>query len=213
MHLANGTVSNEICTVTAALSTASVLYAASRLRSGVTRSHLLKASIGAAIVFVAQMYDVPLFGSVGVHLIGAAFLTLLAGPALALLGMTTVIVIQALAWNDGGIAPLGANVLNMAVIGVVVSTLVTRMVRARLVGSAGLMVAAALASVASVLAAVSAMSIELAASGTPALSAFGLTMPAHASFAAWETLTTLALVAVAARLRVVEPVAIVSASR
>jgi cobalt/nickel transport system permease protein len=204
MHLASGTLANYVCTATAAVSTASVIFAATRLRSAVTRERLVKAAIGAAIVFLAQMYDVPLFGAVKVHLIGAAFLTLLAGPELAILGMVAVIVTQALCMNDGGLAELGANVLNMGIVGVGVATLALRLVRSRTSGSAGLLAAVAVASVTSVMAAVGAMSLELALSGTPAPAAFGLTMPAHAGFAAWETLTTLALVMAAMRLRAVE---------
>jgi len=205
MHLANGTLANDVCTATAAISTASVIFAATRVRTCVTRERLIKTAVGAAIVFVAQMVDVPLFGSVKVHLIGAALFTLIAGPELALLGMTAVIAVQALFMNDGGVTTLGANVLNMAVVGVGVSAFVLHVVRTRTAGTAGLLAAAALASVTSVMAAVGVMSVELALSGTPALSAFGLTMPAHAGFAAWETLSTLALVMVAARIRAIEP--------
>jgi cobalt/nickel transport system permease protein len=205
MHLASGTLANYVCTATAAVSTASVIFAATRLSSCVTRERLVKAAIGVGVVFVAQMFDVPLFGAVSVHLIGAAFLTLLAGPELALLAMTAVIVSQALFMNDGGLAELGANVLNMGVAGVFVAALVLRFARSRVPGTLGLLVGAALASVCSVFAAVAAMSLELALSGTPALSAFGLTMPAHAAFAAWETVSTLALVMVAVRLRALEP--------
>jgi cobalt/nickel transport system permease protein len=119
--------------------------------------------------------------------------------------MTLVIATQALFMHDGGIAELGANVLNMGVVGVFVAMLALRITRSRLTGFNGLLVGAALASVSSVFAAVAAMSGELALSGTPALAAFGLTMPAHAGFAAWETVTTLALVTIALRLRAIEP--------
>lgn len=212
MHLADGTITNDVCTLTAVLATVAVGYAARRAYATATPARLVKAAVGSGIVFLAQMWDVPLFGDVGVHLLGAAFLTLLAGPALALSGMTAVVVTQALALHDGGITALGANVLNMAVVGVCVAALALRTVRGRVGGSAGLAMAAALAGAASVLAATTAMTLELAASGTPALAAFGLTMPAHASFAAWETLTTLVLVAAAVRLRAVEPAAAVSVS-
>ena len=205
MHLQSGTLANDVCTATAAISTASVIFAATRLRSVVTRERLVRAAIGAGVVFVAQMVDVPLFGAVNVHPIGAAFLTLLAGPELALMGMMAVIVTQAFFMHDGGILEMGANVLNMAVVGVGAASLSLRIVRSRITGSTGLLAAAAVASVASVMAAAGAMSLELAFSGTPALSAFGLTMPAHAGFAAWETVTTLALVMVAMRARVIEP--------
>lgn len=212
MHLASGTIDNYLCTATTAVSTATVIFAATRLRSTVTRERLLKAAVGAAIVFVAQMFDVPLFGNVAVHPIGAAFLTLLAGPELALMAMAAVIASQALFMHDGGLAELGANVLNMAVVGVFVAAFALRFTRSRLTGFTGLLAGVGLASVSSVVAAVAAMSIELALSGTPALSAFGLTMPAHAGFAAWETLTTLALVLAAVRMRAIDPVAAPSVS-
>jgi cobalt/nickel transport system permease protein len=205
MHLASGTLANEVCTVTAAVSTASLIFAITRLKSVATRERLFKAGIGAAIVFVAQMFDVPLFGGVNVHPIGAAFLTLLAGPELAILAMTLVVSTQALFMNDGGIAELGANVLNMGVVGVFVAMLALRITRSRLTGFNGLLAGAALASVCSIFAAVAAMSIELALSGAPALSAFGLTMPGHAGFAAWETVSTLALVMVAVQMRAIQP--------
>jgi len=207
MHLASGTLANYVCTATAAVSTASVIFAATRLRSAVTRERLVRAAIGATIVFLAQMYDVSLFGAVNVHPIGAAFLALLVGPELAILGMVAVIVAQALFMNDGGLAELGANVLNMGIVGVGVATLTLRLVRSRTSGSAGLLAAATVASVTSVMASVGAMSLELALSGTPALAAFGLTMPAHAGFAAWETVTTLALLMAAVRLGAIRPVA------
>jgi cobalt/nickel transport system permease protein len=212
MHLASGTIDNYLCTATTAVSTATVIFAATRLRSAVTRERLLKAAVGAAIVFVAQMFDVPLFGNVAVHPIGAAFLTLLAGPELALMAMAAVIASQALFMHDGGLAELGANVLNMGVVGVFVAAFTLKVARSRTRGTSGLLVAAALASIFSVLAAVAAMALELALSGTPALSAFGLTMPAHAGFAAWETLTTLALVLAAVRMRAIHPVAAASVS-
>jgi cobalt/nickel transport system permease protein len=212
MHLASGTIDNYLCTATAAVSTSTVIFAATRLRSSLTRERLVKAALGAAIVFAAQMWDVRLFGNVAVHPIGAAFLTLLAGPELALVAMAAVIASQALFMHDGGLAELGANVFNMGVVGVFVAALALKFARSHLTGFTGLLVGAALASVFSVFAAVAAMSFELALSGIPALSAFGLTLPAHAGFLAWEMLTTLALVLAAARMRAMNPVAASSVS-
>jgi cobalt/nickel transport system permease protein len=203
MHLAAGTLANDVCTATCAVTAASVIFAVTRLKSCVTRERLVRAAIGATIVFVAQMYDVPLFGAVKAHPIGAAFLTLLAGPELAILAMTLVIASQALFMNDGGLAELGANVLNMGIVGVGVAALALHFVRSRTSGGAGLLAAVALASVTSVMAAVGAMSLELALSGTPALAAFGLTMPAHAGFAALEMATTITAALVAAHVRVI----------
>jgi cobalt/nickel transport system permease protein len=207
MHLANGTISNDICTITAAVSTASILYAGARARTTATRSRIAKAAAGAGVVLVAQMIDVSLFGAVSVHMIGAAFLTLLAGPALALLAMAFVVVTQALFLGDGGITAIGANVLNMAVIGVATSYLTMALVRRRFHGCTALVMSAAAAAAVSVFAAVAAMSTELALSGLPVDSALAFTMPAHAPFAAWETVSTVVFVLAAAHVRVVRPLA------
>jgi cobalt/nickel transport system permease protein len=201
MHLADGTLSNQVCTLTALGSAAAVAYAATRVRPWLNRSNLTRAAIGAAVVFGAQMVDVPLFGAVGVHLIGAALLVALAGPPLALLAMALIVTTQALFLADGGRLALGANVMNMGVVAVGVAWAFTRATRASVGGRAGIMAGVALASAASVFAAVAAMAIELSLSGVPAGEAFALTMTAHAPFAAWETAITLGLVAVALQLR------------
>jgi cobalt/nickel transport system permease protein len=207
MHLANGTLANDVCTVTAAISAAGVGYAAIRARASATPARLLRAAIGSGIVLVAQMIDITLFNHMTVHVIGAAFLTLLAGPALALLGMTAVVAIQALVLNDGGITVLGANVLNMGVVAVAVSAVCVHALRSRLGSKPGLLLAAPIAGAASVAAAILAMAAELAASGVSFASVLSITMPAHAPFAAWESLATLALVQVAAYAGAIEPAA------
>jgi cobalt/nickel transport system permease protein len=202
MHLADGTLANQICTITTVASAAALALVASRataVREPVDRSKLTRAAVGAALVFGAQMVDVPLFGAVPVHLIGAAFLTLLAGPALALFSMTAIVVVQALALNDGGVSTLGANVFNMGVIAVAVAAASLNLTRSRLGGRAGLYVGAAFASAASVLVAVTAMALELSLSGASARDTFLVVMSAHAPFAAFETAATLLFVVVGAR--------------
>ena len=212
MHLANGTLANDVCTITAAFSAVAIAYAANRARMTTTPSLLAKAAIGASIVFVAQMIDVSLFNDLRVHVIGATFLTLLAGPALALLGMAAVVITQTLALNDGGISTLGANVLNMAVVGVGMSVLCIRVSRAYLGKRMGLFVAAPLAAAVSVVAATLAMTVELAFSAVPLASVLSLTLPAHLPFAAWESVTTLVLVVLATYARAIKPLVAPSSS-
>ena len=194
MHLADGTVANQICTVTTIASAAAIAFAVTRVRPYLNRPRLARAVLAAAVVFGAQMVDVPLFGAVGVHLIGATVLVALAGAPLALISMALILAVQALLLGDGGVAVLGANVFNMSVAAVGVSWLVMRAVRASIPGRAGIAAGVAVASAASVMAAVVAMSLELALSG--AGNAFTATMPAHAPFAAWETLITASVGAV-----------------
>jgi len=78
--------------------------------------NLPRVAILSAGIFVAQMVNFPIGGGTTGHLIGGALFAVLVGPALAILGMTVVILIQALMFGDGGITALGLNALNMAII-------------------------------------------------------------------------------------------------
>lgn len=77
---------------------------------------LPKIAVLSAGIFVAQMVNFPVGGGTTGHLIGGALFAILAGPAVAVVGMSAVILIQALMFGDGGISALGLNGLNMAVI-------------------------------------------------------------------------------------------------
>ena len=67
-------------------------------------------------IFVAQMVNFPVGGGTTGHLIGGALFAIIVGPAMAVIGMTVVLLIQALMFGDGGITAFGLNGLNMAVI-------------------------------------------------------------------------------------------------
>jgi cobalt/nickel transport system permease protein len=71
-----------------------------------------------AFVFAAQMINFPVGVGTSGHLVGGALLAYTLGPAPAVLVMTVIIAIQAFVFQDGGVLALGANVFNMAVIGV-----------------------------------------------------------------------------------------------
>jgi cobalt/nickel transport system permease protein len=71
-----------------------------------------------AFVFAAQMINFPIWTGTSGHLVGGALLALTLGPSAAVVVMTAILVVQSLVFQDGGLLALGANVLNMAVIGV-----------------------------------------------------------------------------------------------
>jgi cobalt/nickel transport system permease protein len=71
-----------------------------------------------AFVFAAQMINFPVWAGTSGHLVGGALLALTLGPSAAVVVMTAILVVQALVFQDGGLLALGANVLNMAVVGV-----------------------------------------------------------------------------------------------
>jgi cobalt/nickel transport system permease protein len=71
-----------------------------------------------AFVFAAQMVNFPVGIGTSGHLVGGALLAITLGPAAACVVMTAILAIQAFVFQDGGILALGANTLNMAIVGV-----------------------------------------------------------------------------------------------
>ena len=63
------------------------------------------------------MLNFPVAGGTSGHFLGAALAAILLGPWIACLVMAVVLAAQAFLFADGGITALGANVLNMGVIG------------------------------------------------------------------------------------------------
>jgi cobalt/nickel transport system permease protein len=71
-----------------------------------------------ALFFAAMFANYPVFFGTTAHLLGAAVIGLILGPFAGCISMTIILVLQALLFADGGIIALGANALNMGVIGV-----------------------------------------------------------------------------------------------
>jgi cobalt/nickel transport system permease protein len=71
-----------------------------------------------AFVFAAQMINFPVGAGTSSHLVGGALLSFTLGPAAASVVMIAILAIQSLVFQDGGLLALGANVLNMAILGV-----------------------------------------------------------------------------------------------
>lgn len=103
---------------------ASVMYVATAIVVGAavrqTNRHLKESTaplmgVLAAFIFAAQMMNFPVAGGTSGHLLGGALAAILVGPWAAVLIMTTVIGVQALVFQDGGLAALGANIFNMGI--------------------------------------------------------------------------------------------------
>lgn len=70
----------------------------------------------AAFIFAAQMINFPVAGGTSGHLLGGALAAIALGPWAAMLVMASVIGVQALLFQDGGLVVMGANILNMGLL-------------------------------------------------------------------------------------------------
>jgi cobalt/nickel transport system permease protein len=138
----------------------------SRDAFGIRRAPVL--GLTTAFIFAAQMINFPVAGGTSGHLLGGALAAIMLGsPWAGTLCIATVLIIQAVLFADGGITALGANIFNMAVIGVWVGWLLTQTLQRLFGGSARrLPLAAGIAAAISVVVAAIFAAIELALSGT-----------------------------------------------
>lgn len=134
MHIPDGFISAGTAVVTWAASAGGVSYSVRRLSRELHERQVPLMGVTAAFIFAAQMMNFTVAGGTSGHLLGAALATILLGPWAGCLVITAVLAVQALLFQDGGLVALGANIFNMAIIGVAVAWVVYHGLR-RLLGS------------------------------------------------------------------------------
>lgn len=76
-------------------------------------------AVVSALLLVVQLFEFPVAGGGSTwHFLGGTAVSMVLGPAAGLISMSVTLVIQALAFGDGGLTTWGANLFNIAVIGV-----------------------------------------------------------------------------------------------
>ncbi|MFC5530015.1 energy-coupling factor ABC transporter permease [Cohnella yongneupensis] len=118
MHIPDGFLDVKTCAATGALGAASVAYSLRKARLSLSRSEVPKIALIGAFIFAAQMLNFPIGGATSGHFLGGTLAAILFGPSVAVIVMTSVLMIQALVFQDGGLTVLGANILCTGVIGI-----------------------------------------------------------------------------------------------
>jgi cobalt/nickel transport system permease protein len=117
LHIPDGFLSAGVALACGVLAIAAVAYALRVANVELDEARVPLLGVLAAFIFAAQMLNFPIAGGTSGHFLGATLAAVLLGPWLACLVMAVVIAVQAFAFADGGISALGANVLNMGVLG------------------------------------------------------------------------------------------------
>jgi cobalt/nickel transport system permease protein len=123
MHIPDGFLSTPVWSTLDLVSLPAVGWMASRAQKANPGSNeenrkIPLMGVMGAFVFAAQLINFPIPLGTSAHLVGGALMTIVLGPAAASVVMTAILIIQAFVFQDGGILALGANVINMALIGV-----------------------------------------------------------------------------------------------
>ncbi|MDX1615318.1 MAG: energy-coupling factor ABC transporter permease, partial [Candidatus Promineifilaceae bacterium] len=176
LHIPDGFLTPEVAALGWLLAIVTVWYALRKTRSQLGERQVPVLGVLAAFIFAAQTINFPVAGGTSGHLLGGALAAVVLGPWAAVLVMTAVVGLQGFLFQDGGLLVMGWNILNMAVLTSLSAWLLYSVsVRLYSTGHRATMVATALASWVSVQVGAAATALELAASGTAALS---VTLPA-----------------------------------
>jgi len=191
LYIPDGLLSLIVSVVFWIVSIILIIVAARRTQGELGERQIPLMGIMAAFIFAAQMINFPVAGGTSGHLLGGALAAIVLGPWAAILVMTSVIGLQALLFQDGGLLVMGANIFNMGILTALIGYGIYR-------GAAGQRLGARL-SVAGVAAWLSVMAgafmtaMQLWLSGTSPL---GIVMPAmlgvHAIIGIGEALITVA---------------------
>ena len=118
MHIPDGFIPFWQCAIYDIILIVALYFASKWARENLDEKRIPLLAVLAAGIFAIMSMNMPIpFGTSG-HMVGGALVAIIfCAPEAAVLVFTVVLIIQALVFGDGGITALGANVLNMAIIG------------------------------------------------------------------------------------------------
>ena len=124
--------------------------------------------VTAAFLFAAQMVNFPVGPGVSGHLLGGVLAAAVLGPWAGATVVGAVLIVQCLLFGDGGVTALGANFLNMGLIGAVGGYAIYAPIRRAIGGKTGILLGAMIAAWLSAILTAGAFAAELALSGRAA---------------------------------------------
>lgn len=118
MHMANELLSIPVASGTLAISAASLGFICRKVRQVIAADKLALMGILGAFVFAAQMvnFQLPAMPGTSGHIVGAVLLAIILGPHLGAIVISSVVIVQCLIFQDGGLLALGCNIINIALV-------------------------------------------------------------------------------------------------
>ncbi len=200
LHIPDGFLNLPISLLSWILTATLLVVAVRRTEDEFSERQIPLMGVMAAFIFAAQMINFPVAGGTSGHLLGGALAAIALGPWAGMLVMASVVGVQGLLFQDGGLVVMGANILNM---GLLTALIGYGLYRGVLGQSRGVRLAVAgVAAWLSVMAGALATSLQLWLSGTARLD---VVMPAmlgvHVLIGVGEALITVAALAFILRTR------------
>jgi cobalt/nickel transport system permease protein len=189
LHIPDGFLSLAISIVFWLITIALLAVAVQKTQGELGERQIPLMGVMAAFIFAGQMINFPVAGGTSGHLLGGALAAIVLGPWAAMLVMASVVGLQALLFQDGGLVVMGANIFNMGLLTALIGFGLYRSVASQ--GRGTRLAVAGLAAWLSVMAGALVTSLQLWLSGTSPLA---VVMPAmlgvHALIGIGEALIT-----------------------
>jgi cobalt/nickel transport system permease protein len=164
MHIPDGVLDPSVAVVTGILGAGGLSFGLGRLARRLGDKAPVLMGTMSAFVFAAQMVNFPVGPGVSGHLLGGVLAAVLLGPWAGAVVIAAVLLVQCFLFADGGATALGANFVNMGLVGSIGGYAIYAPLRRWIGGPKGVLVAAMIAAWFSVLLASGAFAVELAAS-------------------------------------------------
>ena len=116
LHIPDGFLSLTISIIFWIVAIALLAVALRQTRGELGERQIPLMGVMAAFIFAGQMINFPVAGGTSGHLLGGALAAIVLGPWAAMLVMASVVGLQALLFQDGGLVVMGANIFNMGLL-------------------------------------------------------------------------------------------------
>lgn len=118
MHMANELLSVPVAAGTWAVAAGGLGLICRKVRQVLAAEKLALMGILGAFVFAAQMvnFQLPAMPGTSGHMVGAVLLAIILGPHLAAIVISSVVIVQCLIFQDGGLLALGCNIINIGLV-------------------------------------------------------------------------------------------------
>jgi cobalt/nickel transport system permease protein len=118
MHMANELLSVPVAAGTLAMAAGSLAIICKKAKEIITAEKIALMGILGAFIFAGQMvnFQLPAMPGTSGHMVGAVLLAIILGPHLGVVVMSSVVIVQCLIFQDGGLLALGCNIINMVLV-------------------------------------------------------------------------------------------------
>jgi cobalt/nickel transport system permease protein len=166
VHILDAILEPKVALASSVIAAGGLAFCLGKLRDQLReRTTVLMGSM-AAFVFAAQMVNFPLVVlPASGHLLGGVLAAVLLGPWAGAAVIAAVLLVQCFLFGDGGLTALGANFINMGLIGSVGGYAIYSPIRRGIGGQRGILIGAMAAAWFSVILASGAFAVELSAGG------------------------------------------------